>query len=307
MVQRGSRRDALTDMPEAYAPHTLAAARRRGFTLIELLVVIAIITILAALLLPALSRARQQAEAIVCLSNVKQLTAAWHLYALDQRDWLSPAETRTGWPDYPRWVEGNIHQAMGSIQDATNTALLLTPGSGHLGPYLTAAGVFRCPGDHSRPNSPFKWTGPRRVRSYSMNAAIGFGTQGAGGNLESGLAYDRLALVRLSDFRVKSPADLFLFIDSHEATITHGMFLVSLSLAPPEFGWEGFWPAGRHGRRCPVTFVDGHGEIHKWLDPRTAPRTDTREQLAVAGSGPQGNNVDYQWLWERAWDPGRLE
>jgi len=277
----------------------------RGFTLIELLVVIAIIAILAGLLLPALSRARQQAEAMVCLNHTKQLTVAWHLYALDQRDWLSPAETRTGWLGYPRWVDGNIHQAMGSIQDATNAALLLTPGPGHLGSYLTAAEVYRCPGDRSRPNSPFNWTGPRRVRSYSMNGAIVFGGGGVGGTLESGLVYDPLALVRLSDFREKSPADLFLFIDSHEATITHGMFFVSLRLPPPTHSWEGFWPAGRHGRRCPLSFADGHGEIHKWLDPRTAPPTNTREQLAVAGNGPQGNNLDYQWLWERAWDRGR--
>ncbi len=290
-------------------PRTGASFNRRvAFTLIELLVVVAIIALLAGLLLPALSRARQQAEAIACLSNVKQLTAAWHLYALDHRDWLSPAETRVGSPNYPRWVDGNLNPAMGSIQDATNSALLLASGPGHLGPYLNAAGVFRCPGDRSRTNSPFRWTGPRRVRSYSMNGAIVFGGGGAGGNLETGLVYDPVALVRMDDFRTKSPADLFLFIDSHEATLSHGTFLVPLSLAPPEFGWEAFWPAGRHGRRCPVTFADGHGEIHKWLDRRTAPPTNTREQLERAALGePQGHNVDYQWLWERAWDMGRLE
>ena len=140
-----------------------------------------------------------------------------------------------------------------SSTDATNAALLLEPGPGHLGPYLTAAGVFHCPGDRSRTNSPFTWTGPLRVRSYSMNSAIVFGGAGVRGNLESGLVYDPLALVRMGDFRAKSPADLFVFIDSHEATLQHGLFAVPWNLPPPVHGWEAFWPAGRHGRRCPVT------------------------------------------------------
>ena len=65
-----------------------------AFTLVELLVVIGIISVVAGLLLPALTRSRQQAQGIQCLSNLRQLSIAWHLYSVDSRDWLSPSETR---------------------------------------------------------------------------------------------------------------------------------------------------------------------------------------------------------------------
>src|SRR5467141_2546078 len=83
--------------------------RAYGFTLIELLVVFAIIVILAALLLPALSRAKSSAQRIQCLNNLRQLQLGWYLYADDYNERVAPNyyEAEGGrTPPYPSWVTG---------------------------------------------------------------------------------------------------------------------------------------------------------------------------------------------------------
>jgi prepilin-type N-terminal cleavage/methylation domain-containing protein len=123
--------------------------RHAAFTLIELLVVMAIIAVLASLLLPALSRARESARTVVCLSNLRQLNLAWWMYAEDNHDWLTPNNPANyGGPDgknYPSWALGDIRYGR---PDGTNVDYLI--GQGVLGPYLQAAGVFKCPSDRSR-------------------------------------------------------------------------------------------------------------------------------------------------------------
>jgi prepilin-type N-terminal cleavage/methylation domain-containing protein/prepilin-type processing-associated H-X9-DG protein len=123
---------ALKSLDSIAAP---AKAAHGGFTLIELLVVIAIIAILAALLLPALSRAKVQAQRIQCTSNQKQIGLGFHMYAQDNSE---------KYPVAPSWstIGGNV----GTTADYDSNKYGWT--NRVLNPYLSTPEIYRCPSDH---------------------------------------------------------------------------------------------------------------------------------------------------------------
>jgi prepilin-type N-terminal cleavage/methylation domain-containing protein len=150
-------------IPNAPAENTPSAST---FTLIELLVVIAIIGILAALMFPALSRAKQKAQGIYCLNNGKQLAAALHMYVGDYNDWLPP-NPEDG--STTVWIRGNFWN---NPPDATNTLYLTDQKYAKLAPYSgRSAGIYKCPADHSRVT--LDGIQYPRVRTSSMSQAVG--------------------------------------------------------------------------------------------------------------------------------------
>ncbi|HUA39837.1 MAG TPA: prepilin-type N-terminal cleavage/methylation domain-containing protein [Candidatus Sulfopaludibacter sp.] len=310
-----TKREAAVQVGRSCGPEKVQKGSA-GFTLIELLVVIAIIAILAALLLPALAKAKQKAQAMQCLSNERQLSLAWIMYANDNKDNLVPNRGLNGatgvvYSGDPRKElqlqtgGANADWCPGDFQSPNQADVQPGPypgGSkyswwiqaGLLYPYINNFNVYHCPADRSIvPRGGGAFTAPA-LRTYSMNDFVqpmdapGYALKPWNGGPTSGYYF----YTKLSTMARPGPSKTFIFIEESPYSIDDGFFAID----PRETDHWVNSPAVLHGNSSEMSYGDGHAEARQWTDgsmisekPAT-PAGNTDNWPASTTSG------DLQWL-----------
>jgi prepilin-type N-terminal cleavage/methylation domain-containing protein/prepilin-type processing-associated H-X9-DG protein len=226
----------------------------KGFTVVELLVVIAIIAILAALLFPVLSKAKERGQRTACLNNLKQLQGGWLVYVDDDNDWMPP----NLWDGVHGAAAGSAPGSwvVGNALDNTPTNIML----GVQWRYNSSLGIYHCPVDTSLAGDGVTV----RFRSYSLMSYLGGDPNAPGPDATR---------VKQKANQLKQPATVLAFDCEDADYINDGILLEEPAPGPQ---WLDL-PSSRHSQGCVFSFADGHVEYWKW---KSSELVDDMDDLA---------------------------
>jgi prepilin-type processing-associated H-X9-DG protein len=235
---------------------------------------------LAAMLLPALAKAKTKAQGISCMNNLRQMMLGWRLYAEDSSDLLL-ASLDVGAPRV-LWCSGNLDYSGSAVNWNPQNDIAKSP----IMPYLGKNNftIWKCPADPTKVRNAAGQQVPR-IRSNSMSQVFDNGSWLPPSQFQT---YGKLTAIRV-------PTKTFVLVDEHPDSINDGAFAVQMAVPSKPSTMSDVriidFPASFHNGACGFSFADGHSEIHKWRGSKIRPPVTSQLISLNVPAGDSKNDI----------------